>query len=43
MSFISQKDEYLKALSMLTLADIVEEEENSTLIDETGRDVLLIS
>ncbi|XP_070182482.1 uncharacterized protein [Littorina saxatilis] len=34
--FIAQKDEFLKAISMLTLAYIVEEEENATLIDDTG-------
>ena len=35
--FISQKDEFLKAISMLTLAYIVEEEENAQLIDDTGK------
>ena len=35
--FISQKDEFLKAISMLTLAYIVEEEENGQLIDDTGK------
>ncbi|XP_025080765.1 uncharacterized protein LOC112556198 isoform X2 [Pomacea canaliculata] len=36
MPFISMKDEFLKAISMLTLAYIVEEEENTKLIDETN-------
>lgn len=31
------KDEFLKAISMLTLAYIVEEEENTKLIDETSK------
>ncbi|XP_064596403.1 uncharacterized protein LOC135463013 [Liolophura sinensis] len=34
--FIENSDEMLKALAMLTLAYVVDEDENSTLIDETG-------
>ncbi|KAK7481464.1 hypothetical protein BaRGS_00027315, partial [Batillaria attramentaria] len=40
--FITMKDEFLKALSMLTLAYIVEEEENAKLIDETGTIVQIV-
>ncbi|KAL5019742.1 hypothetical protein ScPMuIL_002634 [Solemya velum] len=36
MPFINFNDEMLKILAMLTLARIVEEEENTQLIDETG-------
>lgn len=37
MPFINFNDEMLKILAMLTLARIVEEEENTQLIDETGQ------
>ncbi|KAK3578384.1 hypothetical protein CHS0354_025478 [Potamilus streckersoni] len=36
MPFIKSEDEMLKILAMLTLAYIVDEEDNSTLIDDTG-------
>ncbi|XP_014769431.1 uncharacterized protein LOC106868605 isoform X1 [Octopus bimaculoides] len=35
-TFISSKDEMFKVLSMMTMAYIVEEEDNQTLIEETG-------
>lgn len=34
--FISSKDEMFKVLSMMTMAYIIEEDDNATLIDETG-------
>ena len=37
MPLISANDEFLKSISMLTLAYIVEEEENAKLIDETSK------
>lgn len=37
MPLINSNDEFLKSIAMLTLAYIVEEEENAKLIDETGK------
>lgn len=37
MPFLESEDDMLKILATLTLANIVDEEENKTLIAETGK------
>ena len=37
MPFLESEDEMLKILATLTIANIVDEEENKTLITDTGK------
>lgn len=43
MPFLKSEDDMLKILATLTLANIVDEEENKTLITETGTEVICFS
>ena len=38
MPFLESEDEMLKILATLTIANIVDEEENKTLITDTGKE-----